>query len=233
MFSNILRNTRSLFSVRPSIELPTNSVRPLATRAKKAAKNETSGTKKRETTESSPSVASIISLYDLPLKPKRPMSAYNVFCKEIFNGRRANNEITDLSSTMKEASERWKTLSAAEKAKYERQVENDRKRYEKELQEYKKVMDQKITVKDFVQTLNDYLKEAEVERNSLKKMSAFHLFLREEVKDKGIKLAEAARHWNSLDERTKSEYKERAEKMNEEYKRKVQNWNEKFKLLSK
>lgn len=67
-----------------------------------------------------------------PNAPKRPRSAYIFYCQE----NRSNLSDMDNKSILKELGKRWKTLTDKEKTPYVKMNEDDKVRYEREMETY-------------------------------------------------------------------------------------------------
>lgn len=65
--------------------------------------------------------------------PKRNLSAYFLFLSEF----RANNPQLGLTETSSKGGEKWKSLTEAERAPFERQAASDKSRYMREMETYK------------------------------------------------------------------------------------------------
>jgi len=72
-----------------------------------------------------------------PNKPKRPQTAYFFFLAD-FRKEMANKILPDGKKIPTLAGERWKTMTPEDKNVYEKMVEKDKARYEKEMIEYRK-----------------------------------------------------------------------------------------------
>ncbi|KAJ2495970.1 hypothetical protein GGH96_006132 [Coemansia sp. RSA 1972] len=76
-----------------------------------------------------------------PFAPKRPMTSYVLFVKDFVTqnkGAAGTNDITEMSSLMKSAASKWKTLSSAEKAPYAKGAEVEKSRYQQDQDKYLK-----------------------------------------------------------------------------------------------
>merc|ERR1712072_1211253 len=72
-----------------------------------------------------------------PNKPKRAMVAFMYFSidqRPVMQRRQPELKIADVSKVL---GERWRNMSAAQKAKYDAKAAADKKRYEKEMKAYK------------------------------------------------------------------------------------------------
>jgi len=73
-----------------------------------------------------------------PDAPKRSLSAYMFFANENRDIVRAENPGITFGQVGKLLGEKWKALSAEDKAPYESKADADKRRYEKEKTEYAK-----------------------------------------------------------------------------------------------
>merc|ERR1711907_17800 len=76
-----------------------------------------------------------------PNKPKRGLSAYMFFGKEVradVIAKECNGNGSKVTDVMKGIAARWAKLDAKDKEKFERLSAQDKERYEKEIAEYKK-----------------------------------------------------------------------------------------------
>ncbi|EDK43900.1 hypothetical protein LELG_02079 [Lodderomyces elongisporus NRRL YB-4239] len=80
-----------------------------------------------------------------PDLPKRPSNAYLVFCEQEKERLKLDDpESKDLSRTMTEA---WKSLSEEERRPYYKLYEDDRVRYQREMDEYNRKKEQKTKLR--------------------------------------------------------------------------------------
>ena len=87
-----------------------------------------------------------------PDLPKRPSNAYLVFCEQEKERLKLDDpESKDLSRTMTEA---WKSLSEEERRPYYKLYEDDRVRYQREMDEYNRKKEQKNQIKNQSQDQN-------------------------------------------------------------------------------
>jgi hypothetical protein len=73
-----------------------------------------------------------------PNAPKKPCGAYMFFCKDKRNSIKAAKPALTTPEIGKELGRLWGTLSDGEKAKYNKQAEQDKARYEKEKAAYER-----------------------------------------------------------------------------------------------
>merc|ERR1711904_647452 len=76
-----------------------------------------------------------------PNKPKKGLSAYMFFGKEVradVIAKECNGNGSKVTEVMKAIAARWAKLDAKDKEKFERLSVQDKERYEKEMAEYKK-----------------------------------------------------------------------------------------------
>ena len=73
-----------------------------------------------------------------PNAPKRPLSAFFLFCADERPNVKAKFPQYSVGETAKELGERWSKVSADLKAQYEAKVALDKTRYERELEGYQK-----------------------------------------------------------------------------------------------
>lgn len=66
--------------------------------------------------------------------PKRIRSAYNFFSQDFYNSKTVENMTKD---TINEMAQEWHNLSKEERQKYQQRTDEDRKRYERELERIK------------------------------------------------------------------------------------------------
>lgn len=69
--------------------------------------------------------------------PKRNLSSYFLFLSEF----RTNNPNLGLTETSSKGGEKWKSLSASERAPFDKQAASDKARYTREMEAYKKSAD--------------------------------------------------------------------------------------------
>lgn len=73
-----------------------------------------------------------------PNAPKKPCGAYMFFCKDKRNSIKAAKPTLTTPEIGKELGKLWGALSDGEKAKYQKQAEADKGRYEKEKAAYER-----------------------------------------------------------------------------------------------
>lgn len=72
-----------------------------------------------------------------PLAPKRPNPAYRLFIKDVIAKMREDSPEASQADLFKRVSEKWKGLDQAAKDRYQAQYEENKKIYERELDDYK------------------------------------------------------------------------------------------------
>jgi len=81
-----------------------------------------------------------------PTKPKRPQSGYFLFLAD-FRKQMAGKTLEGGEKIPSLAGEKWRDMGAEEKRKYELLVEQDKQRYEKEMEEWRKTNPEPTKVK--------------------------------------------------------------------------------------
>ncbi|XP_034034108.1 high mobility group protein B1a isoform X2 [Thalassophryne amazonica] len=153
------------------------------------------------------------------LKPKGKMSSYAYFvqtCREEHKKKHPDASV-NFAEFSKKCSERWKTMSAKEKGKFEDMAKLDKARYEREMMNYVPVKGGK--------------KKKFKDPNAPKRPpSAFFIFCSEarpQVKSEspGLTIGDIARRlgemWNSKSAEDKQPYEKRAAKLKERYEKDV------------
>ena len=72
-----------------------------------------------------------------PNAPKRPLSAFFLFCADERAGVKAINPSFSVGDVAKHLGERWNKVSADQKSKYEARAQQDKQRYEREMENYR------------------------------------------------------------------------------------------------
>lgn len=72
-----------------------------------------------------------------PNKPKGRMSAYAFFVQDRREMYKEKGEGVQFTQFSKECAELWRNMTDGEKAKYAKQAEGDRARYQREMADYK------------------------------------------------------------------------------------------------
>jgi hypothetical protein len=80
--------------------------------------------------------------------PKKPLSSYIYFSQQIRDEIKKEKSDLSVNELMKEISARWQKASEEEKAPYNEMAHNDKKRYEDELNQYKKNVKSKTKTLD-------------------------------------------------------------------------------------
>jgi len=73
-----------------------------------------------------------------PNAPKRPLSAFFLFCADERASVKALHPGYSVGEVAKELGERWNKVSTEQKTKYEARVQQEKQRYEKEMDNYRK-----------------------------------------------------------------------------------------------
>merc|ERR1711924_470853 len=84
-----------------------------------------------------------------PNKPKKGLSAYMFFGKEVradVIAKECNGNGSKVTEVMKAIAARWAKLDAKEKEKFERLSAQDKERYEKEIAEYRRTAEAMTTM---------------------------------------------------------------------------------------
>ncbi|CAN9510046.1 unnamed protein product [Ophioblennius macclurei] len=151
-----------------------------------------------------------------PNKPRGKVSSYANFistCREEHKKKHPGTNVS-FSEFSKKCAERWKTMSAKEKAKFEEMARLDKLRYEREMKSYIPPKGSKKTKK-------------KKDPNAPKRPpSAFFVFcseFRPKVKEDnpGISIGDIAKklgeHWSTLGAKEKAPYEAKAAKLKEKY----------------
>jgi uncharacterized short protein YbdD (DUF466 family) len=72
-----------------------------------------------------------------PNAPKRPLSAFFIYCADERGGVKAIHPSYSVGEVAKELGERWNKIPPELKAKYEQRAQQDKKRYEKDMDQYR------------------------------------------------------------------------------------------------
>ena len=152
-----------------------------------------------------------------PNAPKRPRSAYILYCQEHRKSVKESNPEFKPSELMSKLGEMWKGLSAGEKQEFVDQAEVDKERYNKERSSYKGPIGgsddgdskPKKAAKDPSQkkAKSGYLVFGDDQRPIIKSDHP-------DFKAKDI-IAEIGRRWKAMPESDRTKYNERAKKLKE------------------
>lgn len=147
--------------------------------------------------------------------PKRTRSAYIYFCTEKRGEVKKSKPSISNTDILSELGKMWKTLNDKKKKPFIDMANKDKKRYEEEM-------------KNYVPSDNKQNKVKKVKKESNRTPSAYILFCknkRQEVKSSNPDLktteitSKLGKMWSSLDEKTKKNYKDQAEKLKNEKKK--------------
>jgi len=164
-------------------------------------------------------------------KPKGPANAFAFFVKicRDEHKRRHSDEVVDRGEFIKKCGERWKTMTAKEKNKFNQMQELDKKRFQTEMQVYNQSQD---GVK------KKRIRKAKDPRAPKRSMSAFFWFAQDErpkVRASHPNYAvgdiakELGRRWADAAPKIKSIYEGKAEKDRERYIHAKQEFQQKLK----
>ncbi|KAG9348479.1 hypothetical protein JZ751_002214 [Albula glossodonta] len=155
-----------------------------------------------------------------PRKPRGKMSSYAYFvqtCREEHKKKHPGTTV-NFSEFSKKCSERWKTMSAKEKGKFEDMAKQDKLRYEREM-------------KNYVPPKGEKKKRRVKDPNAPKRPpSAFFVFcadFRPKVKaeNPSLTIGEIAKKlgemWNSTSAEDKQPYEKKAAKLKEKYEKDI------------
>ncbi|XP_013415987.1 high mobility group-T protein [Lingula anatina] len=139
-----------------------------------------------------------------PMAPKRPTTAYFYYLAKMREQfKQEGKHVSNVGAFTKEVSKQWRELSASEKKPFEALSDDDRKRYDREMNMYRKPKDP---------------------NQPKRPQSGYFLFLGDfrtkmKGKDLGHKaiIQEAGKAWNAMDAEAKRPYEEEAQKKRDEY----------------
>jgi len=154
-----------------------------------------------------------------PAKPRGRMSSYAYFvqtCREEHKKKHPEASV-NFSEFSKKCSERWKTMSAKEKGKFEDQAKMDKVRYEREM-------------KNYIPPKGEKKKRFKDPNAPKRPPSAFFVFsadFRPKVKGEtpGLSIGDVAKRlgemWNNLSSEDKQPYEKKAAKLKEKYEKDI------------
>ncbi|GFT40883.1 transcription factor A [Nephila pilipes] len=178
---------------------------------------------------------------DIPLPPKKPLTAYMIFCqdnrKELLKG---NPSLTSIEQIKKLAAQ-WSLLSLDKREPYEIKArestvlygEAHKEYYEKLTEEQKKEIAKLKAEKREARRLfklKKALKESGIPKLPLK---AYALFVQSEAKNRDIKqpaefIKESAEKWKTLSEAEKKKFDDLAEEEKKRYGKEFEKWRRKM-----
>ncbi|XP_065844871.1 transcription factor A, mitochondrial-like [Oscarella lobularis] len=151
-----------------------------------------------------------------PVLPKKALSPYNIFVKELFMSGALDGENMKVKDKMAAAATRWKELTDDEKTDYKRKAADDKERYEKDVSEYEAKYGPLKTGKEMVPK---------------KPLGPFAVFTQEvaetgQFADKEAKevLHEMAEMWRAMTETEKQVYAEKADADKVRYEQEYREW---------
>ncbi|XP_028655171.1 high mobility group protein B1b isoform X2 [Erpetoichthys calabaricus] len=154
-----------------------------------------------------------------PKKPRGKMSSYAYFvqtCREEHKKKHPDASV-NFSEFSKKCSERWKTMSAKEKGKFEDLAKQDKLRYEREM-------------KTYVPPKGEKKKRAKDPNAPKRPPSAFFIFCSDyrpkiKAESPGLSIGDVAKKlgemWNSTSAEDKQPYEKKAAKLKEKYEKDV------------
>jgi len=154
-----------------------------------------------------------------PAKPRGKMSSYAYFvqtCREEHKKKHPEASV-NFSEFSKKCSERWKTMSAKEKGKFEDLAKMDKVRYEREM-------------KNYIPPKGEKKKRFKDPNAPKRPPSAFFVFcadFRPKVKGEtpGLSIGDVAKKlgemWNNLSSEDKQPYEKKAAKLKEKYEKDI------------
>ncbi|KAK6305750.1 hypothetical protein J4Q44_G00245300 [Coregonus suidteri] len=163
-----------------------------------------------------------------PRKPRGKMSSYAYFvqtCREEHKKKHPEASV-NFSEFSKKCSERWKTMSAKEKGKFEDLAKLDKVRYEREMRSY-------------IPPKGEKKKKFKDPNAPKRPSSAFFIFcadLRPQVKGEtpGLSIGDVAKKlgekWNNLTAEDKVPYEKKAAKLKEKYEKDITAYRNKGKV---
>ncbi|KAI1287946.1 Transcription factor A, mitochondrial [Halotydeus destructor] len=152
-----------------------------------------------------------VDLGNLPQKPKRPPSAFNLFFAEQFDLDRSNDGTLLLKSAMPIYSKKWKDLPVEKKAEYDKKLLKDYEKYSQDKASYDSVMKKTITVEKMVDVINDYLEQTKKlakANKPLRNPGPYAIYVQEQFKNSSTKmnLKELGEKWRSMSASEKEKY---------------------------
>ena len=138
-------------------------------------------------------------------KPKKPLNAYLIFCKENQKIIREENPELGAKDIMKKMGEIWKSLDADEKNKYNNKASLDKDRYQEEVKDYiPNSSEENVEKKD---TKVEKTKRAPTAYNNFCKEKTKELKQLHPERKSSDNLKEASRMWKELNDEEKERYK--------------------------
>ena len=169
-----------------------------------------------------------------PEAPRRALSAYMFFSQDMRETLKKEQPELSMVEGAKVIGQRWTETSEKDKAKYVKKAENDRKRDEEEMKDYKPSEEYIRKVNEAKAKDGKKKKKAQRDVNASKRpLSAYFHFLadkREEVKkanpDKANKdqVKILGEMWSKMADKLKKKYEEEAEKDRQRYEKDVKEY---------
>jgi len=138
-------------------------------------------------------------------KPKKPLNAYLIFCKENQKTIREQNSDLGAKDVMRKMGEIWKSLDTDEKKKYSDRATSDKERYNKEMEGFKPEPNNEIEEKK--DTKIEKPKKAPTAYNNFCKQKTQELKQLHPDRKSSENLKEASRMWKDLSDEEKEKYK--------------------------
>ncbi|XP_044739445.1 high mobility group B protein 13 [Chrysoperla carnea] len=177
----------------------------------------------------------------LPPRPKRPLTPYFRFMKQVRSNVVQENPKATAIDITKLIAQKWEKVDIKEKLKFEEEYKKDQEKYIEEKLKY----DSKLTAEDRQKLTNvrreiDSKRKRKAKRNKCKEFkkpkknpSAFVLWMLEQYPERGSEpfrtfQLRVAQQWKSMSDSERKPYADRAKEMNEKYKEELTQWEEKM-----
>ncbi|XP_055298366.1 transcription factor A, mitochondrial-like [Sitodiplosis mosellana] len=170
----------------------------------------------------------------IPERPKRPMTGYYRFLKEVRPSIKKTGKTTREIPVV--AAAQWNKLDESQKQKYIREYEQERVEYMKKKEEYEKSLtkEQKLAIKDERIRLRE-LKEDRANKQELRvrlkelgkpkrPSTAYILFYSDEAAKGKVDVKSVKAKYDALNESQKNAYKQKADAASNEYRKALQTW---------
>jgi len=173
----------------------------------------------KETLEVVPGVTLATLLQQRENKPRQPGGAFTLYVKERVSSVRASNPGRKVTGIIKELSDEWKNLSPSQKDRYLQASKRETEKYQQALNEYNKIMGQKITLDRVATLIRDVGKRggrpAAAATRAPRAISGYAFFIKETLTGRQGKpdLKALGLQWTSLSQGEKARWSERAKEI--------------------